>query len=88
MTYVRQKVSKFKEKYRNFNSGRICVVACCFTHGRQEEKGGRRGQKGQNEEEGNDGGGCIKVLENYRFILVSTSAASELTKKQLVELNH
>lgn len=35
------------------------MVACCFTHGRHEEKG---------EEEADAGGGHIKVLENYGYI--------------------
>lgn len=37
------------------------MVDCCFTHGKPEEKG----------EEAYAGGGCIKVLENYEFILKS-----------------
>lgn len=62
MTYCmsdREKASNFEEKYMIFDSWQICVVACCFTHGRHEEKG---------EEEADAGGGHIKVLENYGYI--------------------
>lgn len=55
----REKASNFEEKYRIFDSWQICVVVCCFRHGRHKEKG---------EEEADAGGRRIKVLENYGFI--------------------
>ena len=66
-TSDREKVSKFEEKYRIFDSQRICVVACCFTHGRQEEKRVRRGRKDQNEEEVDDGGGMHQSAQKSRI---------------------
>ena len=36
--------------------------------GGKEEKGERRGRKGQNEEEADAGRECIKMVKNYEFI--------------------
>ena len=45
---------------------RVCF-ALCYTWWREKRE--RRGQKGQNEEEADAEGECIKMVKNYRFIL-------------------
>jgi len=44
---------------------RVCF-ALCYTWWREKRE--RRGQKGQNEEEADAEGECIKMVKNYGFI--------------------
>ena len=44
------------------------LLLCVTPDGWKEEKEERRGRKGQNEEEADAGGECIKMVKNYGFI--------------------
>ena len=53
----------------------MLVLLCVTPDGGKEEKGERRGRKGQNKEEADSGGECYLFLNNQ----ASTSDAGELT---------